>query len=100
MECTKLCGLGKVKILTSLFNLDIVIERMRSLARHLQGNPDLLKKYNDIIQGQVEKGIIEKVKFTENMKESDRKHYLPHHPMITQTTCTTKVRIVYDASAM
>ena len=28
-------------------NLDIVIGRMRSLARCLQGNPDLLKKYDD-----------------------------------------------------
>ena len=36
-------------------NWDIVIGRMRSLARHLKGNPDLLKKYNDIIQGQVQK---------------------------------------------
>ena len=78
-------------------NLDIVIGRMRSLARHLQGNPHLPKKYNDIIQGQVEKGIIEKV--TENIKESDRKHYLPHPPMITQTKCNTKVQIVYDGSA-
>ena len=89
MECTKLRGLGKVKILTS--------GRMRSLARRLQGNPNLLKKYDDIIQGQVEKDIFEKV--TENMKENDRKHYLPHHPVITPTKRTTKVRIVYDASA-
>ena len=43
---------------------------MRLLARRLQGNPNLLKKYDDIIQGQVEKGIIEKV--TENMKESNK----------------------------
>ena len=80
-------------------NLYIVIGRMRSLARRLQGNPDLLKKYDDIIQSQVEKGIIEKVTITEDMKESDRKHYLPHHPVITPTKRTTKVRIVYDASA-
>ena len=78
-------------------NLDIVIGRMRSLARRFQGNSNLLKKYDDIIQGQVEKGIIEKV--TENMKENDRKHYLPHHPVIIPTKCITKVRIVYDASA-
>ena len=70
-------------------NWDIVIGRMKSLARRLKGNPDLLKKYDDIIQGQVQKGIIEKV--TENMKESDRKHYLLHHPVITPTKSTTKV---------
>ena len=32
-----------------LVNLDLVIGRMRSLARRLQGNPDLLKKYDDIM---------------------------------------------------
>ena len=92
MEGTKLHGFGNVRILTSLpVNLDIAIGRMRSLARRLQGNPDLLKKYDDIIQDQVEKGIIEKV--TENMKESDRKHYLSHHPVITPTKRTTKIQI-------
>ena len=63
------------------------------MAWRLQGSPDLLKKYDDIIQGQVEKVyIIEKV--TENMKASDRKHY---DPVITPTKCTTKLRIVYYA---
>ena len=69
--------------------MDIVIGRMRSLARHLQGNPDLLKKYDHVVQDQVENGIIEKV--TENVKESDRKYYLPHHPVIIPTKSTTGV---------
>ena len=71
--------------------------RIKSLARHFQGDQELLKKYDDILQGQVNKGIIEKV--TKNMKEGKRKHYLPHHPVITPTKSTTKLRIVYDASA-
>ena len=30
---------------------------------------------------------------------SDRVHYLPHHAMIRQDKTTTKLRVVYDASA-
>ena len=33
------------------------------------------------------------------MKESEREHYSPHHPVITPTKGATKVWIVYDASA-
>ena len=62
-------------------NMDIAIGRMKLLARCFQGNLDLCKQYDEILQDQVKKGIIEKV--SENMQESDRKHYLLHHPVIT-----------------
>jgi len=64
----------------------------KSLARHFQGDQELFKKYDDILQGQVDKDIIEKV--TKSVKEGKRKHYLPHHPVITPTKSTTKLRIV------
>ena len=59
--------------------------------------PKLFKQYNEIIQDQLNLGIIEKV--TSTSSEGLIKHYIPHHPVITPAKNTTKVRIVYDASA-
>ena len=52
----------------------------------------------NIIKEQHEKGIIERV--DEKRKEEERKHFIPHHAVFTPAKDTTKVRIVYDASAI
>ena len=72
--------------------------RLKSLIKRLEENPDLLEKYSNIIQEQIVKGIIERV---ESSKEDNqnRKHYIPHHAVITSQKTTSKIRIVYDASA-
>ena len=72
--------------------------RLKSLIKRLEKNPDLLEKYNNIIQEQIVKGIIERVESSEEDNEN-RKHYIPHHAVITPEKTTTKIRIVYDASA-
>ena len=62
----------------------------------MKNNPEMIQKYDDIITGQQEKGIIEKVG-----SESNRliKHYVPHHAVVNPTKATTKVRVVYDTTA-
>ena len=62
----------------------------------LQNDPQLFQSYATIIQEQLERGIIEKV--TSESVEGPNKHYIPH-AVITPTKTTTKVRVVYDASA-
>ena len=50
------------------------------------------------MQEQLQQGIIEKV--DETQKNTGRiVHYLPHHAVIWQDKQTTKLRMVYDASA-
>ena len=76
------------------------LARARLLAdfRRMKADPKKLKDYDDIIKSQEEAGIIEDVDddVTCNVGEI---HYLPHRPVIREDRETTKMRIVYDASA-
>ena len=82
------------------------LTRLRYLQHHLIKNPELLNKYDQIIQEQLQKEIIEPVKETrsENLdssalnNEGKAVHYIPHHAVIRQERATTKIRIVYDGS--
>ena len=65
-------------------NFDIAYDRMRSLSRRLQNNQSLLDQYCDVIQSQLHDGIIEIV--DENNETENKKHYLPHHPVITPSS--------------
>ena len=78
-------------------NYELSYGRLKSLHKRIVEVPDMLYKYDNIIKDQHEKGIIERV--DEKSKEGERKHYIPHHVVFTPAKDTTKVRIVYDASA-
>ena len=56
----------------------------------------MMLKYDTIIQDQLEKGVIEKV---DRFNVDGMKHYIPHHVVIAPQKATTKLRIVYNASA-
>ena len=57
---------------------------------------ELLEKYDNIIKEQEEQGIVEPVP---EKPDGDRIHYIPHHCVVRDQAESTKVRIVYDASA-
>ena len=66
--------------------------------RRLKSKPEVLKRYDSIIQDQLEKNIIETVNL-EEQPELGKVHYLPHREVIRLDKDTTKLRVVYDASA-
>jgi hypothetical protein len=78
-------------------NYDLSRRRLYGLLKRLQQNPEVLREYDSIICDQLERGIIEEVGDSE--VTSNVIHYLPHHAVIRQDKETTKVRVVYDASA-
>lgn len=71
------------------------IRRLQGLVRKLQREPGLIDKYDEIIQEQLTEGIVERVVDEPN----ERVFYIPHKPVKKETAVTTKLRIVFDASA-
>ena len=79
-------------------NYDLALRRLNGLLRRLRQSPGILHQYNDVIQDQIRKGIVEAV--VEPRERGARQvHYLPHHAVLREDKETTKLRVVYDASA-
>ncbi|MCP9257565.1 Zinc knuckle family protein [Dirofilaria immitis] len=78
-------------------NFGLCLGRLQSLIRRLQNDKDLLRKYSETINEQLQSNVIEEVNNETN--QDGIIHYLPHHEVVTPNKSRTKLRIVYDASA-
>ena len=76
---------------------ELALRRLNGLLRRLRQNPEILKQYDAVIKEQLHKGIIESVDTSALVTHPV--HYLPHHAILREDKKTTKLRIVYDASA-
>ncbi|KAK6114161.1 Reverse transcriptase (RNA-dependent DNA polymerase) family protein [Brugia pahangi] len=75
----------------------LCLGRLQSLIKRLHRNQHLLTTYNETINEQLRSNVIERVSHFTNHQGII--HYLPHHEVVKTDNTTTKVRIVYDASA-
>ena len=73
--------------------------RLRKLVQRLERKPELFDKYEEIIKDQEEQGIIEKMPGGPSGVRPKKEFYLPHREVVRESAESTKVRIVYDASA-
>lgn len=55
-----------------------------------------IERYDQVIQDQIEAGIVERVS---GPVTGRREFYIPHKPVLRESAETTKLRVVYDASA-
>ena len=72
------------------------LSRMKRQIKRLKREPEVLEEYDSIIKDQLSSGIIERVT---DLEGACKVHYLPHQAVIRKDAETTKLRIVYDASA-
>ena len=79
-------------------NYTLSLRRLEGLIKRLRQTPEILKDYKATIQDQIDKGIVEVVPNSEIVQER-HVHYLPHHAVIRTDKETTKLRVVYNASA-
>ena len=68
--------------------------RLQSLQRRLRANPHLQREYHAVIQDYLNQGHMSLIE-----RDPSGGYYLPHHAVVKPTSTTTKVRVVFDASA-
>ena len=71
------------------------LKRLNALTKRLEKQPGMIEWYDSLIQDQLAQGIVERVE----SEAEGREFYIPHKPVIRETAESTKLRIVYDASA-
>lgn len=68
--------------------------RLLQIERRLQSNSDLQLQYNQFLNEYLQLGHMQPVQ-----KTSGSSFYLPHHAILRPSSSTTKLRVVFDASA-
>ncbi|XP_053663830.1 uncharacterized protein LOC128712990 [Anopheles marshallii] len=83
---------------------DIVLGQSRAIAdrrlvaveRRLLNNPEMDREYKRFMSEYETLGHMRKL--TEPVDDSAPHYYIPHHAVVKETSTTTKVRVVFDAS--
>ena len=72
------------------------MKRLKLLKIRLEKISELLRSYDDIFEEQLKSGILEKVT---KPGDADNVMYLPHREVMKEGKSSTKLKIVFDASA-
>ncbi|XP_077553403.1 uncharacterized protein LOC144168258 [Haemaphysalis longicornis] len=80
-------------------NETVARQRLLKLTRPLGSNTDRLVQYDEALREYIEKGYAERVPESEVEVSSRPVYYMPHRAVYRPDSSTTKIRIVFDASA-
>ena len=83
-------------------NYFLSLTRFNSLRKSLKRHPERFKLYNEALQGMIDDQTIEEVIEDSDVTKNMAKffYYLPHSAVIKLDRVTTKLRVVFDASAI
>ena len=79
-------------------NRAMAVSRLHCTEKKLKKNPELAKKYQDVISDYVAKGHARKMTPEEAKITSSKMWYLPHHAVLNPNK-PGKVRVVFDAAS-
>ncbi|XP_055714360.1 uncharacterized protein LOC129808602 [Phlebotomus papatasi] len=72
------------------------IRQLLSLERQFDKKPEMKKLYVEVMQDYLKRGWIERVPREDHKALA---YYMPHHGVVKDSSATTKLRVVYNASA-
>ncbi|XP_058817603.1 uncharacterized protein LOC131680903 [Topomyia yanbarensis] len=75
---------------------ETAFKRLQGLERRLGKDPILRKRYDEFLMEYLKLGHMKKVNVNEDCQIN--RVFLPHHPVVKESSTTTKVRVVFDAS--
>ncbi|XP_054719312.1 uncharacterized protein LOC129228653 [Uloborus diversus] len=78
---------------------DQAVARFLSLERKLIQNPSMYDQYKNFMREYLSLNHMELVQAEEIIVEDRKCFYMPHHGVIREHSSTTKLRVVFDASA-
>lgn len=74
---------------------DIALRRFLNLEKKLSTDDELKREYHKTMQDYIDS---KHMKIAEQQNAEGREYYLPHHAVFKESSSTTKVRVVFDAS--
>lgn len=79
---------------------DIALKRFMTLERKLNRDSELKREYTKFMHEYLSLHHMRELRSNAALtQESSVKYYLPHHCMIKETSTTTRLRVVFDASS-
>ncbi|XP_055605004.1 uncharacterized protein LOC129753231 [Uranotaenia lowii] len=76
---------------------DTAFRRFKALEHRLNSDPELKKEYHQFMKEYIDLGHMREI--TRKEASEIKGYFLPHHHVIKESSTTTKIRVVFDASA-
>jgi hypothetical protein len=78
---------------------DMCVKRLQAVERRLEKDPEHKKQYHQFMTEYLTMGHMEKIPERQLQEIPNKTNYLPHHFVLKESSTTTSLRVVFDASA-